>query len=97
MWVGEAYYDSAASNGDRYYRFIPTAATGANSEVINTSLSPRRAVRSGGAAGDMIERHLDTSNFLFTDGHVKSMRLDVLLKPGTGATGAPSMLTIQSD
>ena len=36
--------------------------------------------------GPVFERHLDTSNVLFTDGHVKSLKLDALAKTNTAVT-----------
>ena len=45
------------------------------------------------------ERHLETANVLFVDGHVKSMRLSAMTKTSTtGVTnGAYSLFTIQDD
>lgn len=43
----------------------------------------------------MIERHLDTTNVLYTDGHVKAMKLNNLLKKG--ATGFIDSFTIGSE
>jgi prepilin-type N-terminal cleavage/methylation domain-containing protein/prepilin-type processing-associated H-X9-DG protein len=45
--------------------------------------------------GRIIERHLDTANFLFLDGHVKSQRLSQALK--TNAAGVAPLLTIEDD
>ena len=40
-------------------------------------------------------RHLDTTNILWCDGHVKSMRLDALTK--TNAAGYMSLFTVEDD
>jgi prepilin-type processing-associated H-X9-DG protein len=45
------------------------------------------------------ERHLDTTNILFADGHVKALNLDALAEPATGAinTGYPKRFTDEAD
>ncbi|RYG62898.1 DUF1559 domain-containing protein [bacterium] len=56
--------------------------------------TPRRTVGGG------MERHLDTLNVLWCDGHVKAMKLDALLKPsGTfyGATQRATYFTCGAD
>ena len=45
--------------------------------------------------GRIIDRHLDTVGILFLDGHVKSIKLDVLNTPN--AQGVLSMATVQDD
>jgi prepilin-type processing-associated H-X9-DG protein len=49
--------------------------------------TPRRALNWWGGA--YIERHLDTANVLFVDGHVKAMKLDKLVEP---AASDPTVL-----
>lgn len=44
--------------------------------------------------GMILERHLDTTNVLWCDGHVKAVKLDTLLSAGTNY---PKYLTIQAD
>jgi prepilin-type N-terminal cleavage/methylation domain-containing protein/prepilin-type processing-associated H-X9-DG protein len=44
---------------------------------------------------NLAERHLNTVNTLFCDGHVKSMKLDTLVK--TDAAGTMTAFTIQDD
>lgn len=46
-------------------------------------------------AGMLTARHLETSNMLFTDGHVKAIKLETLYKP-VSATN-PTRFTVQSD
>jgi prepilin-type N-terminal cleavage/methylation domain-containing protein/prepilin-type processing-associated H-X9-DG protein len=57
-----------------------------------TNSSPRRLDK-------IEERHLETTNVLFCDGHVKSLKLSALTAPSTKAptTGAYSLFTIQDD
>ncbi len=62
--------------------------------AINTTASPRTM---GGGA---IERHLDTLNTLWCDGHVKAVKLDLLRTPTTSGnwTGTKAMyFTIAAD
>ena len=47
---------------------------------INTTASPRDM-------NNISERHLDTTNVLYADGHVKSSKLDALRAQGTSANG----------
>jgi prepilin-type N-terminal cleavage/methylation domain-containing protein/prepilin-type processing-associated H-X9-DG protein len=63
----------------------------ANQQPITNS-SPRRLEK-------IEERHLETTNVLFCDGHVKSLKLTALTAPSTTAptTGAYSLFTIQDD
>ena len=55
---------------------------------IDTSVSPRRLRFLD--AYDVHERHLDTTNVLYADGHVKAQKLDALFRRGNGA--APGAL-----
>lgn len=53
---------------------------------------------SGPGGSPPIERHLNTTNVLFVDGHVKAMRLDALSKPRSAAdANAMSYFTIADD
>jgi prepilin-type processing-associated H-X9-DG protein len=75
------------------YRFIPTAK---NEITIDTSASPRRLLRNstGSASGDITERHLETTNALYVDGHVKAQKLDALIAVNNGI---PTVLSIELD
>ncbi|BCM92391.1 hypothetical protein IAD21_04270 [Abditibacteriota bacterium] len=47
---------------------------------------------------NIVERHLDTTNVLFCDGHVKAMKLDALAKTKTiGSDQVMTLLTIEDD
>lgn len=59
-----------------------------------TAGSPRVLPDSG--CGQIIERHLETTNVLFCDGHVKALKLDALVKVSPTTT-AYAPFTIDSD
>ena len=63
---------TVTANGARAYEFSIQNNMSAN----HLSGTPKRGFNQYGAAA--VERHLDTINVLFADGHVKAMRLDVL-------------------
>ncbi len=47
---------------------------------------------------NIVERHLDTTNVLFCDGHVKAMKLDALTKTKTiGSDQVMTLFTIEDD
>jgi prepilin-type N-terminal cleavage/methylation domain-containing protein/prepilin-type processing-associated H-X9-DG protein len=58
------------------------------------SPGPPRFIKTDG--GDLIERHLETANYLFCDGHVKALKLDAVAKVSP-TTGAYALFTIDSD
>jgi len=96
LWVADMFNDNAASGGPawgNHHRFIPTAFGGM---TLNTTVSPRRLVRTGGFSADIVERHLDTTNVLYTDGHVKAVKLDAIAKTNAANTAYP-MLSIEAD
>ena len=47
--------------------------------------------------GDVAERHLETTNVLFVDGHVKALKLDALIGKRSASSGAYSYFTIEAD
>ena len=51
-------------------------AVGSGGLLMNTPLTNPRTT-----TGNDVERHLETTNVLWCDGHVKAMKLDALLKP----------------
>ena len=77
IWVSETAYNP--NQGDKgKYRFC----IGANTPFTPTTTTPRRVFVSGGGAGNygaaLTERHLETINNLYTDGHVKAVKLVTL-------------------
>ena len=81
VWVGETALNAFQPSYGKY-RFCINETV-----PINVTLTaPRKAwdnvtTNYGGAA---VERHLDTLNLLYLDGHVKSAKLDTLGLRGTG-------------
>src|SRR5690606_34513548 len=65
----------------------------------NVASQPNITVGSPNRLNRIAERHLDTTNVLFVDGHVKSLKLtNLITKSTTGATvGAYSYFTPQED
>ena len=80
VWVAE----TALNLNNAYtgkYRFCFDEALAMNP----TNTSPRRGWDAATNYGGVIsERHLETTNVLYLDGHVKSSKLDALSKRGTG-------------
>ena len=91
VWVGDG-----TNGGNDFY----CSDTGQN-PVINGNLTPRILTNAGSAMGNtgLSERHLDTTVLLFCDGHVKSQKLNSLLRQSTtGSTnGMLASFTVQDD
>ena len=73
--------------------FIPTAAL-RNAQIEN-GYSPPCIYGASNSNSAWAPRHLGTMNLLFTDGHVKAMRLDDLIK--TNASGFQPIFTMEDD
>ena len=75
---------SGDSNGmfQLSWQYNDTAPT-----TIDTSVTPNSIHYTGTDVfqGAVVARHLETTNLLFCDGHVKSMKLTALLEKATGA------------
>lgn len=54
-----------------------------NPSIVNNTGSGYRQLQVPASGGGGAERHLETSNVLFCDGHVKAMKLDELAKTNT--------------
>jgi len=76
---------------DRFYRFIWTTAN----PTVNTSATPRTLVSPIASSGRVVERHLDTTNVLYCDGHVKAVKIDALAR--TNANGIMPAFSIAAD
>jgi prepilin-type N-terminal cleavage/methylation domain-containing protein/prepilin-type processing-associated H-X9-DG protein len=92
LWVG----DSEAHNTGNYpYRFL-----GNTLKTVPGSPSPLRLQTGIGSSAALAARHLDTTNILFCDGHVKAMKFDAIAKenptPTTAANKYP-MLSPEAD
>lgn len=75
------------SNGDFYCADIA-------GQFVNSNVGGVPSLKVG-TTDLILARHLDTTNVVFCDGHVKSTRTDVLLK--TNAAGALPIFTIEND
>jgi prepilin-type N-terminal cleavage/methylation domain-containing protein/prepilin-type processing-associated H-X9-DG protein len=81
----------AFGDSSGYYQVTASSPSAA---VLNSSANPETFGESSGQ-GLFVARHLDTCNFLFLDGHVKSLRLDVVARKN--ADGDFPMFTKTSD
>ena len=82
-------------NADLYWETI--AANKPQPSGISNS-TPR--ILTAGTGGNIVERHLDTTNILYGDGHVKAVKVDSLMTKSTlnTAGGGPlKVFTIQAD
>jgi prepilin-type N-terminal cleavage/methylation domain-containing protein/prepilin-type processing-associated H-X9-DG protein len=89
VWVSDTGIVSASgtvTSGDfqAYSDSLPLTISGTSPRYIN------------GNGSSLVERHLDTMNALYCDGHVKAMKVNNLLKEGTNA-GYASAFTTQAD
>jgi prepilin-type N-terminal cleavage/methylation domain-containing protein/prepilin-type processing-associated H-X9-DG protein len=87
LWAADA---EITGTTDYSYRFL-----GSNMSVIKGDPSPQRIASNIGSSAGIGNRHLETANILFCDGHVKSLKLDAIIKKN--ASNVYSMLTPESD
>jgi prepilin-type N-terminal cleavage/methylation domain-containing protein/prepilin-type processing-associated H-X9-DG protein len=92
LWVGD---QEAFVTVDAASRFV-----GNNLNFDNTS-RPRRMEGFAWLSSAWVERHLETINVLFCDGHVKSLKLNIIATPNPNPTAPVSsrypMLTNEAD
>jgi len=86
LWVADSF---TPSNKDRSYAFYWTSTT----PTMDNS-GPEPAYRSENDGGAIGARHLETTNVLFVDGHVKAMKLSEISKTNGGV---PYYFSLQSD
>ncbi|RYX85718.1 DUF1559 domain-containing protein [bacterium] len=94
LWIADMEADGSINPP---FRFI--VATGNNLSFGNGSAG-RRLIGYSAQSGAIIDRHLDTTNILFCDGHVKSMKLDAIAKLNTNAATVYNrypILSIEAD
>jgi prepilin-type N-terminal cleavage/methylation domain-containing protein/prepilin-type processing-associated H-X9-DG protein len=91
LWVA----DASNTATDYVYRYIPVAKSGGDGVSISGS-NPRVLNGHSSASGKISERHLETTNVLYCDGHVKAVKLDAIAKQNAGGTAIPA-LTVESD
>ncbi|RYG64076.1 hypothetical protein EON80_19930, partial [bacterium] len=91
LWVGDM---EAHNTLDYPYRFL------GNTLAIVNGDGGKRLQTGIGSSAALVARHLEMTNVLFTDGHVKSLRLESIMAqnptPATAANKYP-MLTPESD
>jgi len=100
MWIADVTPINAgngnSNNAANAYRFIPRDVN----PTISTT-DPKSWVWSGdtaGAGGHITERHLDTTNILFCDGHVKAMKLSRISDTvNNGLKVVLPILTVEED
>jgi prepilin-type processing-associated H-X9-DG protein len=96
VWVGDIV---PHFNGPYSWR---TAYDGSGIPGIFTDANNGRGfamlgANNGGDATFLTARHLDTTNLLFCDGHVKSFRLDALRAPASNNANVMKFFTIEDD
>ena len=64
---------------------------------LTVSGSPLQITGGSSGGSNPTARHLDTANILFCDGHVKSMRLEQLLKASSSNPNTLSLWTAEAD
>lgn len=98
LWIADAATTNIAnmSYTNYGYRFIPTTPTGATIQATSPRSLYANVKTSSGAIS---ERHLDTTNILFCDGHVKAVKLDAIVKTSVNSAGTTvmPMLSVQAD
>ena len=86
VWVFDA--NSASSGTPQPYMNLRSTGT-PTIDYISLNVAPGDCLHAGASAGGVCARHLQTSNVLFCDGHVKAMKLDAL-NERVGTSGTPS-------
>lgn len=95
LWIADKEADENPTPSHRFLgntAFFPTGAP----------FGPRsRLTFSSGNGAAITARHLETTNVLFADGHVKSMRLSAIARENPGTTSASPnrypMMSIEAD
>ncbi len=98
VWVADG---APNPNKDYTYRYIPVdlgpgSAGGTGDGVSISGTSPRLLNGHSSASSKISERHLDTTNVLYCDGHVKAVKLDAIAKTNAAGTAIPA-LTVEAD
>jgi prepilin-type N-terminal cleavage/methylation domain-containing protein/prepilin-type processing-associated H-X9-DG protein len=79
IWIGDSV---AYQQTDTAYRFV------GNNLTFDDTTRPRRLQAFNGQSGALVERHLETLNLLYCDGHVKSVKMNSIAIPKTGVPAA---------
>ena len=90
LWIGDsvAYQQTPTA-----YRFV------GNNLTFDDASRPRRLQAYNGQSGALVERHLETINLLYCDGHVKAVKMNSFAIPKAGAPAANKypLLTTEDD
>jgi prepilin-type N-terminal cleavage/methylation domain-containing protein/prepilin-type processing-associated H-X9-DG protein len=90
--------ENAAQGGSSGGSFGFTWLNTAENPSIVAAPSGYRQFQVAGSGGGIAERHLQTTNVLFCDGHVKAMKLDTLAQTKfNGTNNVMSLFTIEDD
>lgn len=102
VWVAEAMPTSTATGSEHTFEFgwgvradQPTTGVMTNGVLALNGTNPATTPYSSVKPVAIAARHLETTNVLFCDGHVKAMRLDNLLQKN--ASGYLPAFTINDD
>ena len=90
FWVGDATHPS----GDTAKGYAINSY-GDGDLIVTPGAPGTRLLGKLGEGRGFVERHLETGNVLFVDGHVKAMKIDTLAR--TIASGAHPFFSIQDD
>ena len=92
VWTADS---EAYQTIDPAYRFV------GNTFTFDEAARPRRLQAFNGQSAALVERHLETVNVLFTDGHVKSLKMNILAQnnpdPNAPASSRHPMFTTEDD
>jgi prepilin-type N-terminal cleavage/methylation domain-containing protein/prepilin-type processing-associated H-X9-DG protein len=92
IWVGDG---EARANWSYTYRFIPVGLASASKE--SSSLGNYTRLNGvWGYSGSLVDRHIETINALFCDGHVKAVKLNSVAALNAARNAMP-MLTTEAD
>jgi prepilin-type N-terminal cleavage/methylation domain-containing protein/prepilin-type processing-associated H-X9-DG protein len=95
LWVADMEADG---NLDYAYRFV--SGNGNNLSFASGSGSNRRLIGYANFSGSIVDRHLETTNVLFCDGHVKAQKLNDIARVNTNAASVFNkypILSVESD
>ena len=93
MWVGDVVPDGSGDGAKLAYRLIIYPGESSMGLVTSSQIPGLRFLQNG--SGMLLARHLETCNLLFTDGHVKAMKVDKLYT--AGANYVRPFFTMQAD
>lgn len=90
LWIGDSV---AYQRVDPAYRFL------GNNLTFDDGARPRRMQAYNGQSSALVERHLETINLLYCDGHVKAVKMNSFAVPKTGVPAANKypLLTTEDD